>query len=137
MIDDAAMKRSASVGRLGSVLLLAALWAALLPLAVAAAPSLSALLPAHSHATLRGFVPPHDHSEAGHELRAGCVARGADGDAPVVVCGAEEIASFAAALPTLIPGAVVPVAATLGSRLAEPLAPPALTLEVTTPPPRA
>lgn len=128
------MSHAFAARAVGPLLLFAAAWVAALPLAIAASPGLTALLPSHSHATLRGTVAPHTHGTTTAE-DGRCVAVTAGAEA--IACGADATAAFAAVLPGVGPASVVAVAAVITSRLAEPAVHRAPAPEVTTPPPRA
>jgi len=128
------MNHALAVRVVAPLLLFAAAWVAALPLAVAASPGITALLPSHSHATLDGTVVPHAHTATTTEAGR-CVAITAD--AEPIACGADATAAFTALLPGVGPASVVAVAAMLTSRLAEPTMHRAPTPGVTTPPPRA
>lgn len=131
--DDDRMNHALAARVVGPLLLFAAAWVAALPLAVAASPGVTALLPSHSHATLDGTVVPHAHASTTADAGR-CVA--VTVDAEPIACGADVTAAFAALLPGVGPASIVAVAAVLTSRLAEPTVHRAPAPEVTTPPPR-
>lgn len=128
------MSRASSAAHaIGPLLLFAAAWVAVLPLAVAGSPGITALLPNHSHATLQGAVLPHTHASTTTEAgRCVTVAPGAE----PIACGADDTATFGVLLPGIGPASIVAVAAILVSRLGEPSVHRAPATEVTTPPPR-
>jgi hypothetical protein len=118
---------------LGLLLSFAAVWVAALPLVVAGSPGLTALLPSHSHATLRGVVAPHTHAATTTDDRR-CVATSPAAEA--IACGADATAAFAALLPGSGPAAIIVITAMLTSRLTEPPVHRAPAPGVTTSPPR-
>lgn len=126
------MSRSVGTRTIG-LLLFAALWVAALPLAVATLPGLAALLPDHTHTTLRGTVAPHTHATDAAE-GARCATTAASAEA--IACGADDTAAFAVLIPGIGPAAVIATGVMLTSRLAAPRVHRAPAPEVTTPPPR-
>jgi hypothetical protein len=84
-----------------------ALWTAALSSIVAYSPSLTVLLPTHSHATLAGIVPPHSHGAATTDPgQQSCVA--SDGATRSdIACGADETLSSGALAVPLGPVGVI------------------------------
>lgn len=126
---------NAARGLIGHLLLIAALWVSALPLAIAGAPGLTARLPSHSHATLRGIVSQHVHEPRDATSGGRCVAEPAPHTAPIA-CGADNVAASGVALPGVSPASIVPSRALLATRLVEPIRQRDPEIATATPPPR-